>query len=78
MIIDLTKLIYGNLYKLPVKGEVIVPIEMLKNTDIRRISPVKVEGYIFNNEEDFELNITIKGTSTNIFCHTIGKISSLF
>ena len=62
MIIDLTKLIYGNLYKLPVKGEVIVPIEMLKNTDIRRISPVKVEGYIFNNEEDFELNITIKGT----------------
>lgn len=35
---------------------------MLKNTDIRRISPVKVEGYIFNNEEDFELNITIKGT----------------
>ena len=62
MIIDLTKLIYGNLYKLPVKGKVIVPIEMLKNTDIRRISPVKVEGYIFNNEEDFELNITIKGT----------------
>lgn len=62
MIIDLTKLIYGNLYKLPVKGEVIVPIEMLKNTDIRRISPVKVEGYIFNNEEDFELNITNKGT----------------
>ena len=39
-----------------------MPIEMLKNTDIRRISPVKVEGYIFNNEEDFELNITIKGT----------------
>ena len=54
MIIDLTKLIYGNLYKLPVKGEVIVPIEMLKNTDIRRISPVKVEGYIFNNEEENE------------------------
>ncbi len=62
MIIDLTKLIYNNLYKLPVKGEVIVPLEMLKNTDIRRISPVKVEGYIFNNEEEYELYITIKGT----------------
>ncbi len=62
MIIDLTKLIYNNLYKLPVKGEVIVPLEMLKNTDIRRISPVKVEGYIFNNEEEYELHITIKGT----------------
>ena len=62
MIIDLTKLIYNNLYKLPVKGEVIVPLEMLKNTDIRRISPVKVEGYIFNNEEEYELSITIKGT----------------
>ena len=34
MIIDLTKLIYSNLYKLPIKGEVIVPDEMLKNTDI--------------------------------------------
>lgn len=62
MIIDLTKLIYNNVYKLPVKGEVIVPLEMLKNTDIRRISPVKVEGYIFNNEEEYELYITIKGT----------------
>ena len=61
MIIDLTKLIYNNLYKLPIKGEVIVPKEMLKNTDIRRISPVKVEGYIFNNEEEYELYITIKG-----------------
>ena len=68
MIIDLTKLIYGNLYKLPVKGEVIVPIEMLKNTDIRRISPVKVEGYIFNNEEDFELNITIKRNNDTSLC----------
>ena len=62
MIIDLTKLIYNNLYKLPIKGEVIVPKEMLKNTDIRRISPVKVEGYIFNNEEEYELYITIQGT----------------
>ena len=62
MIIDLTKLIYNNLYKLPIKGEVIVPKEMLENTDIRRISPVKVDGYIFNNEEEYELYITIKGT----------------
>ena len=57
MIIDLTKLIYNNLYKLPIKGEVIVPKEMLKNTDIRRISPVKVEGYIFNNEEEYETSL---------------------
>ena len=62
MIIDLTKLIYSNLYKLPIKGEVIVPDEMLKNTDIRRISPVKVNGYISNNNEEYELNITISGT----------------
>ena len=62
MIIDLTKLIYSNLYKLPIKGEVIVPDEMLKNTDIIRISPVKVNGYISNNNEEYELNITISGT----------------
>ena len=62
MKIDLSKLIYNNAYKLPVEGEIIIPDDMLVNTDIRRISPVKVIGYVYNNEEELELSITIKGT----------------
>lgn len=62
MKIDLTKLIYNNLYKIPVEGEVIVPDEFLEGTEIRRISPVKVSGYISNNEEEYELDINITGT----------------
>lgn len=61
MKLDLTKLIYGNLYKIPVEGEVIVPDEFLEGTEIRRISPVKVSGYISNNEEEYELDINITG-----------------
>ena len=62
MKIDLTKLIYSGLYKLPINGEVIIPQELLNNSDIRRITPVSVEGFIFNNEEEYELDIKIKGT----------------
>lgn len=60
--LDLTKLIYGNLYKIPVEGEVIVPNEFLEGTEIRKISPVKVSGYLSNNEEEYELDINITGT----------------
>lgn len=62
MKIDLTKLVYNNLYKIPVSGEVIIPDELLKDTEIKRISPVKVSGFIFNNEEEYELDIKITGT----------------
>ena len=61
MKIDLTKLIYNNLYKIPVKGEIIIPDEMLENTDIRKISKVEVEGFILNNEEEYELDIDVSG-----------------
>lgn len=61
MKIDLTKLIYNNLYKMPVKGEIIIPDEMLENTDIRKISKVEVEGFILNNEEEYELDIDVSG-----------------
>ena len=61
MKIDLTKLIYNNLYKIPVEGEIIIPDEMLENTDIRKISKVEVEGFILNNEEEYELDIDVSG-----------------
>lgn len=61
MKIDLTKLIYNNLYKIPVKGEIIIPDDMLENTDIRKISKVEVEGFILNNEEEYELDIDVSG-----------------
>ena len=60
--IDLTKLIYGGLHKIPISGEVMVPDELLNSTDIRRITPVKVSGYVFNNDDEYELDINVKGT----------------
>ncbi len=62
MKIDLSKIIYNNAYKVPIEGEIIIPDEMLIKTDIRRISPVKVIGYVYNNEEELELDINITGT----------------
>lgn len=61
MKIDLTKLIYNNLYKISVSGYINVPDDMLKNTDIKKISPVKVDGFILNNEENYELDINVSG-----------------
>ena len=64
MNIDLSKLINGNIYRIPIDGEVIVPEEYLKNTDIRKITPVKVEGYVMDNEEEYSLDINISGVMT--------------
>lgn len=61
MIINLTKMIYENNYKIPVNGEIIVPPELLKTTEIRKISPVIIDGFIYCNEEEYELDINIKG-----------------
>lgn len=61
MIIDLTKLYYGQAYSILIDDTLTVPEELLINTDIRRISEVKVVGSISDNEEELELNINISG-----------------
>lgn len=78
MKIDLTKLIYNNLYKIPVEGEIIIPEDYLENTDIIRISPVKVNGYLFNNEEEYELVINIKGTMILPCARTLKEVKYPF
>lgn len=78
MQIDLTKLIYNNLYKIPVEGEIIVPDEMLIGTEIRRITPVKVRGFISNNEEEYELDIKITGTMTLPCARTLKDVEYPF
>ena len=78
MKIDLTKLINYNLYKIPVEGEVIIPDELLNNTDIRRISPVKVIGFISNNEQEYELNIKITGTMILACARTLKDVEYPF
>ena len=78
MKIDLSKLIYNNAYKLPVEGEIIIPDDMLVNTDIRRISPVKVIGYVYNNEEELELSITITGTMVLPCARTLKDVNYPF
>lgn len=61
MKIDLTKLIYSNLYRIPVDSVFDIPKDYLKNTEMRDISPIKVTGYVSNNEEEYELNINVSG-----------------
>ena len=78
MKIDLSKLIYNNAYKLAVEGEIIIPDDMLVNTDIRRISPVKVIGYVYNNEEELELSITITGTMVLPCARTLKDVNYPF
>lgn len=64
MVIDLSKFIYSKEYRLPINGEINIPIEYLNNTDIKAISPVKVKGYVLNNEEELELEIIVSGIMT--------------
>ena len=74
MIIDLTKLICSNLYKLEINDEFIVDEETLKNTDIRKISPIKVNGFIYDNEEEYNLIINVKGTMTLSCARTLKDV----
>lgn len=60
--IDLTKLIYGPLNHLPIDTKIMIPTELLKDTDIISISDVKVTGGIFKEEETYNLNVVISGT----------------
>lgn len=78
MKIDLTKLIFNNLHRIPVQGEIIIPSEMLENTDIRRISPVKVNGFVSNNEENYELDINIIGEMVLPCCRTLKDVNYPF
>ena len=61
MKIDLSKMFYNNLYKITINEELIIPDAQLNGTDIKKISPVKVEGYIYNNEEELSLEINVSG-----------------
>lgn len=64
MKIDLSKMIYNNLYKLPINEEIIIDEEKLDGTDIRKISPVKVDGFISYDEENYNLDINVTGVMT--------------
>ena len=77
MIIDISKLIYEKLYKMPIDGEIIIPKEYLDGTDIRRISPVKVSGFIYNNES-LELDIDISGTMILPCARTLKDVEYTF
>lgn len=74
MKIDLTRLVYSNLYEIPVDSEITIPNDMLETTDIKKISPVKVEGFVRNNEEEFELDINIKGEMTLSCARTLKDV----
>lgn len=78
MKIDLTKMLYSNLYKLPIKGEIIVPDSMLNKTSIKEITPVKVEGFIYNNDSEYELDIRIHGIMTLLCARTLKKVNRPF
>lgn len=74
MNIDLTKLIYSNLYQIPIKEELKVPEELLINTDIKKLSPISVEGNISYVEEEYSLNIDISGTMTLTCARTLKDV----
>lgn len=78
MKIDLTKLIYNNLYRIPVEEEIIIPEENLKGTDIKRISPVKVNGFITNNEEELNIDINVSGEMILSCARTLKDVSYPF
>ncbi len=78
MIIDLTKLMYGQIYKLPVEGKLVIPTDILKNTDIRSISPVKVSGFIYNNEEELDLEVVVSGVMVLPCARTLKDVERPF
>ncbi len=78
MYIDLTKLVYNNLYEISVNKEFDVPEEMLKNTSIKAISPVYINGFISNNEEEYVLDIKASGTMILTCSRTLKDVSYPF
>lgn len=78
MKIDLSKMIYNNLYKLPIEDEIIIDEEKLNGTDIRKISPVKVNGYISYDEEEYNLEINVSGVMTLACARTLKDVEYPF
>ena len=74
MNVDLTKLMYGNLYEIPIKAEITMPKERLNGTDIKEISPVKVNGYVSYDGEEYCLNINVTGTMTLSCARTLKDV----
>lgn len=78
MKIDLTKLIYNNLYKVSIDEELVIPSEKLNGTDIKKISSVKVKGTITNNEEELNLDINVSGEMILSCARTLKDVSYPF
>ena len=51
---------------------------MLENTDIRKISKVEVEGFILNNEEEYELDINVSGIMVLPCARTLKDVNRTF
>lgn len=78
MIIDLTKLIFNNEYKVAVNGDIDIPNNYLDGTDIKEISSVEVTGFIYNNNEEYELDIEVKGVMTLECARTLKPVKRPF
>ena len=78
MKIDLTKMIYNKLYKLPINEELIISDEELIGTEIKSISPVKVQGYIYDNEAELTLEINVSGAMTLTCARTLKEVNYPF
>ena len=61
MIIDLKDLYYNLKDKILIDDVVNIPEIYLKNTDIRKISDVRINGYIYEVNDKYNLNLNIKG-----------------
>lgn len=60
MNINLTKLISSSVEEITIDDKVIIPKELLENTDIKDVSEVKVQGKITENGENYEVQLNIK------------------
>ncbi len=78
MKIDLSKLIYNNIYKISINEELIIPKDNLNGTDIKKISPVNVNGYVTYNDEEYNLEITISGIMTLSCARTLKDVEYPF
>ncbi len=78
MIIDLTKLMIQNIYEIPVSGTVNVPEEYLIGTEIRKISPIKVKGFISYDGKTYNLNVKISGVMTLGCARTLKDVERPF
>ena len=78
MRVDLTKLLNTNLYKIAVDTELTILPEYLVGTDIKSITPVKVSGYVYNNEEELSLEIVASGTMILTCARTLKDVEYPF